>query len=269
MPKRWRSAALLLATLATPGRADPWRGTAAVANDAFSDASVPLDDFGFTHDNVLAVAHEVDDTWFGGYARQRLITSTIDRRRWDQVDLLATAERSVDTGSLVRLDVAVRLGPTMGGNFGGRYIQNGWHSFSGTGPTIEEGLANAYPGDRRFGALAGIRARGELGDRLRAYGVLDGQGTLGAGVSSIEAALGGAAAAHHIGVHVELAVTRYHVADGNLALPGGYGAGWQLEWRLGIDVSWSGNRYRVAYELRANEGGSGEPIGVVAFSWSH
>jgi hypothetical protein len=30
-----------------------------------------------------------------------------------------------------------------------------------------------------------------------------------------------------------------------------------------VEVAWS--RYRLSYEYRANEGGSGEPIGVLAF----
>lgn len=248
---------------------------AALQNDAFTDLTPPLDDTGFTHDNVLAIGVTRGDYVLGGKIFDRFITSKRDRRRWDQVDLLATVERALAVPSPFSLVASGRAGPTFGGNFGGRYVQNGWHSFSGTGPTIDEGLANDYPGDRRIGVLAGGRVHGELPSRpddaatrwqLRAIGYanVDGQLTAAAGVSAVDADVGGWVGAHHVGVHGELAVTRYHVADPNLSLPGGYGTGWQFEWRAGIDVSWS--RYRLAYEYRANEGGSGEPIGVVAFS---
>jgi hypothetical protein len=240
---------------------------AAVQNDAFTDVTPPLDDTGFTHDNVLAIGVLRGDYVIGGRVFDRWITSTIDRRRWDQLDLLATLERPLWPAVIAQ----ARIGPTLGGNYGGQYIQNGWHSLSGTGPTVDQGLANDYPGDRTSGILAGARVHAEAAATRGAvhamgYSNVDGQGSIGAGVSSIEAALGGWIGGHHVGAHLEAAVTRYHVADPNLALPGGYGVGWQFEWRAGIDVSWSGSRYRLAYEYRANEGGSGEPIGVVAFS---
>jgi hypothetical protein len=53
---------------------------------------------------------------------------------------------------------------------------------------------------------------------------------------------------------------RFHVLSDALAIPSGYGAGWQLGWRVGVHVAWG--RMRIAYEYRANEGGSGEPIGL-------
>jgi hypothetical protein len=254
---------------------------AALQNDVFSELIPPMDDWGFTHDNVLAIGVVHGDYVIGGKLFDRWITSTQDRRRWDQVDLVATLEHSLietERGWLVAAQA--RLGPTLGGNYGGRYLQNGWHAISRTGPTVDDGLANDYAGSRTYGVLVGKRVHVELdpwrderapdvtlwrsGLRARAYSNLDAQGGWSAGVSSVEGALGGWLGARGVGVHVEAAVTRYHVADPNLALPGGYGVGWQFEWRAGIDVSWS--RYRLAYEYRANEGGSGEPIGVVAFS---
>lgn len=273
---------------------------AALQNDVFSELIPPMDDLGFTHDNVLAIGVPRDDIIVGGKIFDRWITSRTDRRRWDQLDLLGTYEQTLWADDIPadapsypphwRLAVQARLGATLGGNFGGQTLQNGWHALTGTGPTVEEGLANDYPGLHDAGVLAGARAHLELGTdhtnvatgmatangttstsiggppgtEATAYANLDGQGTVWAGVSSIEAALGGWAGWHHVGAHAEAAVTRYHVADPNLALPGGYGVGWQFEWRAGIDVTWS--RYRLAYEYRANEGGSGEPIGVVAFS---
>src|SRR5258706_423414 len=135
---------------------------AALQNDAFTDLTPPLDDWGFTHDNVLAIGVSRGDYVFGGKLFDRLITSTRDRRRWDQVDVLATAERVVPVDVPIAITASARLGPALGGNFGGRYLQNGWHSFSGTGPTIDQGLANDNPGDRRIGVLAGARVHGEV-----------------------------------------------------------------------------------------------------------
>ena len=104
-----------------------------------------------------------------------------------------------------------------------------------------------------------------IGELLQGYGVVDGQLALGrTGVTSFETAAGGALMSRHVGAHFELAVTRYHVTDPNLALPGGYGAGWQLEWRVGVHVRWS--HYRLGYEYRENEGGSNQPIGLFEFS---
>jgi hypothetical protein len=194
-----------------------------------------------------------------------MITSRLGPERWDQVDVVATAEHAVDGGIVL----GAWLGPTFGGNFGGRAIQNWWHSWSGTGPTIAEGLAHVYPGDRRAGVLAGARVSIDRGnDRVRVYGSALGQLALGStGVTRGELAGGVhpryAIGGTTLGAHGELALTAYHVGDPNLALPGGYGTGLQLEWRLGVDVAWS--RYVASYEYRANEGGSGEPIGVIAF----
>jgi hypothetical protein len=251
---------------------------AALQNDVFTELIPPIDDTGFTHDNVLAIGVERGDCVLGGKIFDRWITSKTDRRRWDQLDLFATFEQILWPAPVIdapavssrwRLSGQARVGPTFGGNFGGRYLQNGWHSISGTGPTVVEGLANQYPGDTTVGIVGGARAHANLvtsQDNVRSnlYANVDGQGSIGAGVSSLECSLGGWVGAHNVGAHVEAAVTRYHVADPNLALSGGYGLGWQFEWRAGIDLTWS--RYRLAYEYRANEGGSGEPIGVVAFS---
>src|SRR5258707_10372184 len=32
---------------------------------------------------------------------------------------------------------SAHIGPSFGGNFGGRYLQNGWHTISRTGPTLD------------------------------------------------------------------------------------------------------------------------------------
>jgi hypothetical protein len=258
-------ACLARAGLAVADDAPRWTTYAALRNDAFTDLTPPLDDRGFTHDNVFSLLRADGDLALGGRAIHRWLTSNTDRRRWDQVDLVALIEwRPALTICGLRVDTQGRLGPTLGGNFGGRYLQNGWHTASGTGPTLDQGLANDYPGDRRLGMVTGLRARGRFGDdRTHGFAVLDGQLGLGGGVSSIETALGGSASTRHFGIDLELAITRYRVSDELLALPGGYGAGWQIEWRAGFHVAWS--RFRLSYQYRMNEGGSGEPIGVIAF----
>jgi hypothetical protein len=263
---------IVVAALARDAAADPdpepvrWRTYFAFRNDAiFTDLDPPVDDFGFTHDNVLSIVRTRGELGFGGRAIHRWITSRTDFRRWDQVELVGLVERHWPYLP-IRLDTVGRFGPTLGGNFGGRYFQNGWHTLTGTGGTLEtNSLADDYPADRRIGILAGARGRAQLGDDdLHGYAILDGQlGFGGGGVSTIETVLGGAASTRHVGAHVELAITRYRVSDEWMALPGGHRPGWQLEWRAGVHVAWS--RFRLIYQYRANESGSGEPIGVLAF----
>ncbi|HEY5924289.1 MAG TPA: hypothetical protein VIV11_21580 [Kofleriaceae bacterium] len=247
-----------------------WFTYAAFRNDVFTELDPPIDDFGFTHDNVFVLRRQQGIYTFGGSFMHRWITSRMDRRRWDLVELFATGERELVVWTDAaerphRVSATVRVGPTLGGNFGGRYMQNGWHEISETGPTVYEGLANDYPGDRKLGFVIGSRVRASVGDRLQGYGFVDGQVALGGtGVTAMQAALGGNAASKYLGVHLELGLTRYHVGDPYLALPGGYRPGFQLEWRLGVDVHWS--RFRIGYEYRANESGSGEPMGVFELS---
>ena len=244
-----------------------WLTYAAFRNDAFTELIPPLDDQGFTHDNVFALRRQTGSDTFGGSFVHRIITSNEDRRRWDLVELFATAERDwlVDGAHGVHVAAIVRAGPTLGGNWGGRYLQNGWHTISKTGPTIDEGLANDYPDGRSYAFTAGSRAIATIGDRLQGYSYIDGQLALGqTGVTSMQAVLGSSATSRHVGAHAEVALAGYHVNEPYLALPGGYGNGFQFEWRLGVEVHWS--RFRVGYEYRANEGGSGEPLGMIEFS---
>jgi hypothetical protein len=144
-------------------------------------------------------------------------------------------------------------------------MQNGWHAFSNTGPTLDEGLQNMYAGDRRYGLLAGATARATWppAGPAQLYGFADGQLGLGAGVHRGELAAGARVFHRHLGVHAEVALTAYRVVDPELALPGGYGDGGYVEWRVGVDLRWS--RFSLGYEYRANEGGSGEPIAVIVF----
>ncbi|TMQ04527.1 MAG: hypothetical protein E6J90_44180 [Deltaproteobacteria bacterium] len=264
--RRWLPLAAALALCRTAS-AESWGGRAAIGNDAFTDVIPPLDDQGFTNDLALEIHHLDDGLALGGSIFHRMITaSDFSRRRWDQLDLRATL--AWRWRSAIELDAW--LGPSFGGNFGGLAIQNTWHRWSGTGPTVNEGLQNDYPGDRRAGIVAGGRARGSIGGDLAGYGDATAQLALGSTGVTMFTIASGARAQHRwggttIGAHVELAVTGYHVEDPYLALPDGYRAGWQLEWRAGLDIAFG--RYRISYEYRANEGGSGEPIGVVAFAW--
>lgn len=248
-----------------PGTGDAntvtWHTYAAFRNDAMSELVPPLDDQGFTHDNAFTLRRQDGRVAFGGGFLHRWITSRRDRRRWDQLDIVALVERTWPH----QIVTTARLGPTLGGNFGGRFLQNGWHVLTNTGPTLDEGLQDTYPDGRKLGVLVGLRTRAMVGDeRLHGYGVVDAQLAVGqTGVTSIEAAAGGSASTRHVGAHVEVVVTRYHVNDPLLALPGGYRPGWQFEWRVGVHVAWS--RFRLSYQYRANESGSGEPIGVIAF----
>lgn len=247
--------------------AAPWGGRAAIGNDAFADVVPPIEDQGFTNDLALEVHHTDDQLAIGGSIFHRMITANDgSRRRWDQLDLRATLvwrwRPTVDLGAW--------FGPSFGGNFGGLTIQNTWHDWSGTGPTVDEGLQNIYPGDRRAGIVGGGYARGSIGGDIGAYGDVTAQLALGSTGVTMFGVTSGARAQHRwrntaLGAHIELAVTRYHVVDPYLALPDGYRAGWQLEWRAGVELAMG--RYRISYEYRANEGGSGEPIGVLAVAW--
>ena len=258
------SLTLALALALPAARAETWRVRAAIDNDAFTEVIPPLDDQGFTNDFALAIARAEGELAIGGAVLHRMITSRRDRRRWDQLDVVATAERASPRAGTA----TAWLGAALGGNLGGRAIQNGWHSISGTGNTLDEGLQDTYDGGRRAALLLGARETAAVGRRVQGYGVLAGQLAIGGtGVTRVEAAAGVRGRGHlgrtELGAHGELAVTRYHVGDPNLALPGGYRDGGQLEWRLGAHVAWS--NYRISYEYRANEGGSGEPLGVLAF----
>jgi hypothetical protein len=278
------------------GSAEPyWLSYAAFRNDVFTELDPPIDDVGFTHDNVFALRRQAGRDTIGGSFVHRFITSRVDRRRWDLVELFATGERVLiepaplpeptsaptsaaptsATPSRIPLSISatLRAGPTLGGNWGGRYMQNAFHALTKFGPTVDEGLANDYPSEREIGLVVGGRARASVsrdrspqrGPATEAYSFVDGQVAIGgSGVTSMQTAIGGNLASAHVGAHLELAVARYHVGDPNLALPGAYRSGWQFEWRVGVDVHWS--RFRLGFEYRANESGSGEPMGLFEVS---
>ena len=236
----------------------------AIGNDVFTDAIPPMDDSGFTNDIDIHFWRPYRAYLLGARLVHRWITEDTDLpsgRRRDLVDLVATVERPWRflTGS-------ARVGPTLTGNLGGRYMQNGWHYLCRCGTLLEDGLQSEYEGGTDLGALGGARLRAMYGTWARAYAFADGQVSIGTGVSSFETAGGGlvegARGANRFGAHAELAVMRFHVDDERLALPGAYRPGWHGAWRLG--VHYARGRVRVDYEYRANESGSGEPFAVIA-----
>lgn len=258
----WR--VLVLLAFVASARAETWHLHAAIGNDAFTQLIPPLPDDGFTNDLALAIRRADHGLAIGGSIFHRMITDSPQGLRVDQLDLLATADRTL-TPWLV---AGARIGPTFTGNLGGRALQNWWHGFSHTGPTIAQGLPSLYPGEREAAVLVGGHVRAETGDVVRAYVAVDAQLALGGtGVSVFETAVGGIARAHvrtiELAVHFELAGADVETSDPWLALPLAYHRGWHVAWRVGTHVAWGANR--ISYEYRANEGGSGEPIGIIAY----
>lgn len=242
----------------------------AMGNDTFSEVEPPFDDDGFTHEFDIRFWRAHRGYLIGGRLFDRWITEVprYNGGRRDLLELVGTIERTweAEGGDVT---VAGRAGPSFTGNLGGRWMQNAFHGLCRCGNTLDEGLQNRYDGDGGIGALIGSRVRGSVGVPVaQAYGVVDGQAVLGAGVTWIDAAAGGRLTTRirctELSAHGEVAVMRFHAADERLALAGGYGTGWQSAYRFGVDVAWS--RFRIEFQFRANEGGSGEPIGIVAFT---
>ena len=238
----------------------------AIGNDVFTELVPPIDDNGLTNDIDVHFWRPYRDYLVGGRLVDRWITEATfmpGARRRDQLDLFATAER---TFGLVT--PSLRLGPTFTGNLGGRWMQNGWHTLCRCGARLDQGLQSEYEGDNDAGVLVGARVRVAYGTRLQPYAFVDGQLSLGTGLDMFESAGGLAVEQPHgrnrFGAHGEVAVLRTHVVDERLALPGSYRPGWHGAWRLG--VHFARGRFRVDYEYRANEGGSGEPFAVIALT---
>lgn len=265
------SAAFALAVTLRPARAD---FRFAIHNDAFSDASRPLDDNGFTNDVEIALWRRYRGLVVGGRLFDRWVTEALaggapGTRRQDLIELVATVAHRWTRGWW-QLDGEARGGPVVTGNWGGRWIQNGYHSLCRCGSVLSEGLQRDYIEDRRGGALVGGRAIASVVRLwwLRGYGSLDSQASLATGVSFVDGALGGALGGRHgrwlFGGFIEAAVMRFHVASDPLAIPGGYRPGFQFAVRGGVYAAW--RRIRIDYELHTNESGSGEPQGVVAIT---
>ncbi len=243
-----------------------------IRNDVFTELAPPIDDVGFTNDLEVAFWRPYRGLVLGGRWLDRLVTEGYGDfrpgdRRQDLVEIVGTVEKTWGTPLLRSLTLTGRAGSVATGNWGGRYYQNAFHRLCHCGSLLGEGLASRYPESRAYGALVGARALASEGiDPAQAYAALDAQASIGTGVTFVDAAVGGRvrtrAGSVELGAHAEIAAMRFHVLSDALAIPSGYGAGWQLGWRVGVHVAW--RRVRIDYEYRANEGGSGEPIGMVA-----
>jgi hypothetical protein len=264
-------AAIVVASAAAHAHADL---RFAIRNDTFTGLIPPFDDLGFTNDLELAFWRPYRGVLIGGRWLDRLVTEGYGAffpgdRRQDLVEIVGTIEKTWGEPLLHSLTLTGRAGSVTTGNWGGRYYQNAFHTLCRCGNTLDEGLAHRYPEDRAYGALAGARVVASEGvDHAQAYAALDGQASIGTGVTWVDAAIGGRVRTRirctELGAHAEIAAMRFHVLSDALAIPDGYGAGWQLGWRVGIHVAWG--RIGIEYEYRANEGGSGEPIGMFALT---
>jgi hypothetical protein len=265
---------LVAIALAVVGRAGVARADLRVAfdNDIFAHFD-PHDDDGFTNDLDIRFWRPYREYLIGGKLFDRWVTEeprSAGGRR-DLVELVATGERTWGDGPARALTVGARVGPTFTGNLGGRWMQNAFHTTCHCGARLDEGLQSMYLGDDDAGVLAGGTARGSLGlPWLQGYGVVDTQAAAGTGVTFLDTAAGasviGRRGATEVGVHVELALMRFHVVDDQgLGMPGGYRPGWQTGYRAGGYVAHA--RFRIEYELHSNEGGSGSPIGIVALTF--
>lgn len=261
-------ATLLVVAAVTPASADL---RFAIRNDTFTEIIPPMDDLGFTNDLELAFWRPYRGLVLGVRWTDRLVTERGDfgpgERRQDLVETVGTVEKTWGRSPVHALTLTGRAGSVATGNWGGRYYQDGFHGLCHCGIRLGEGLADRYVEERRYGALVGARVTASEGsERVQGYATVDAQASLGTGVTFVDPALGVRARTRvrctELGAHAEIAGMRFHVLSDALAIPGGYGAGWQLGWRVGVHVAWS--RVRLDYEYRANEGGSGEPIGMFA-----
>jgi hypothetical protein len=248
---------------ATVAHADVWDFEAVLGNDAFDGVLSHPDDNGFTNDLGFAVQRRGRALAIGGSVLDRMITSKAVMRRCDLVEAFARAAWVVDG-----LALELRAGPVFAGDLGGLWVQSRWHRLTGTGPRDPHELPRAYMDELRTGGAGGLRAQAGYGGALRAYGTLDGQVAVGdTGVSFGEAAAGLRAAYRvgpiQLGVFGELALGRYHVDDPQLAVPGAYRPGWQIDRRIGVGVAV--DHYRAAFEYHTNETSSGEAFSVITF----
>lgn len=254
--RRFVASTMLVASVA---RADIWELQAVVGNDAFDGILSHPDDDGFTNDLGFALRRRHGDLVLGGSVLDRMITSRAVMRRTDLIEMFARVGWRM---------LELRVGPTIVGDLGGLWVQSHWHRMTGTGPRDPRETPVVYVHDVRAAGVAGLRGELGYGGLLRAYGTLDGQVALGeTGVSFGEGA-GGLRAALRIGpvelaMFGEIALGRYHVEDVELAIPGAYRPGWQVDRRIGARLAVG--RYRVSFEFHTNETSSGAPFSEIVF----
>ena len=247
--------------LAGAARADAWRGSVLVGNDAFDSVLSHTDDDGFTSDLGIALYDVHGGLALGGSLLHRMITARDSMLRCDLGEVFARAAWMPRP----HVQLELRLGPTFAGNLGGYWLQSRWHHVTGDGPHDPRMLQDEYTGRLRAGGAGGLRALAGWGGPLRAYGSLDAQlAAGGTGVTFAEAMIGGAVTrrrySYALGLHAELAAGIYHVDDLRLAVPGGYRRGGQLDARIGVHAAFG--RYRFAFTYHTNETSSGEAFGI-------
>ena len=245
-------------------RADIWELQAVVGNDAFDGVLSHPDDDGFTNDLAFAARRRRGSLALGGSVLDRMITSRAIMRRTDLIEVFARAALVLDDLAMLEL----RVGPTFVGDLGGQWVQSHWHRMTHTGPRDPRETPSVYMHDLRAAGVVGLHAETGYGGPLRAYSTLDGQVAVGdTGVSFGEGA-GGLRAAVRLGpvelaMFGEVALGRYDVDDAELAMPGAYRPGWQIDRRIGARVGVG--RYRVSLEYHTNETSSGEPFTEIMF----
>jgi hypothetical protein len=244
--------------------ADVWEMQAVLGNDAFDGVLSHTDDDGFTNDLSFALRRRRGELALGASVLDRMITSRAIMRRTDLIEVFARAALVLDDLAMLEL----RVGPTFAGDLGGQWVQARWHRMTGTGPRDPRETPSVYMHELRTAGVVGLRGEAGYGGPLRAYSTLDGQVAVGdTGVSFGEAA-GGLRAGVQLGpvelaMFGELAFGRYHVDDAELAMPGAYRPGWQLDRRIGARVGVG--RYRVSFEYHTNETSSGEAFTEIMF----
>lgn len=245
-------------------RADVWDMRAVVGNDAMNGIVSRPDDNGFTNDLSFAIHRRLGPLAFGGSILDRMITSTGPMRRCDLLEMFATVTWFLDD----LLPIELRVGPTVVGDLGGLWVQSHWHRLTGTGPRDPRDTPAIYMNEFRAAGVAGLRTEAGYGRRIRAYGSLDGQVALGGTGVTFAEGVGGLRASYRLGpvelgILGEIALGRYSVDDPELAMPGAYRPGWQVDKRVGVGVGVY--RYRLAFEYHTNETSSGEAFSEIVF----
>ena len=277
---RWLCVFVVIASLVASQRhanADEpatWSTRIAWWNDLFAELP-PADDSGFTNDFELEFTHRLDRVQIGAHVFHRMITeqfagTEFPTDRWDQLDLFALGRTTISRHG-IETDVEVRLGPSFGGNLGGLAIQDRWHRLSGTGASTDEGLQSEYNGSNRAALVVGASAQPRFCGSFYCVGIgVVGQVAIGSTGLSLVSAHALAGLQHMTkrsrwSISVEAATSRYATDDPNLTLAGAYRTGANT-FEPKLTLAFERRMFTIAWQLRGNEGGSGEATGVFSFS---
>lgn len=236
---------------------------------------IVIDDNGFTNGFELGTAYGPKERWLSLDARLLNLTErpapgagTTGLRRWDSLDLVAGVAWAGQVG-LLDWWAMPRLGLAFGGNFGGLWLQSGFHLATGwSGRTEGHGLQNVYGAEDRVGVTVGGRAQGTLALTSWVFlrGRADAQLALGqTGVSLVSGEVR-AGVAKDLGPvrpygWISLQAAAWSAIDPELRLPGGYVPGPALTPGLTLGVVWQD--LAVAWQLVLNDHGTGYPNGAV------